>query len=103
MQPRDVLAERAHLHKRVQVLIHCIGHIHHESYERGQRIIELEAALREAQKHIALLAEYGLIHKYLKEGSTACGIQARNLAECALMWQGTTCPACLETREQQGK
>lgn len=103
MKTRDVIAERAHMHKRVQVLIGFIGRLHRESYDQRQRIAALETALRKTRQRIHALAEHGLIHRYRKGGYRRCVLaKAGQPWNVSLRWEDTTCPACLETRAQDG-
>lgn len=81
MHTRDLLAELALMHRRVEALLNCIARLHQKSAAQQQGIAHLTEAVREAEEEIALLAE--------------------GLAQHSVTWAGTTCPACLETREEE--
>lgn len=64
----------------------------------------LEDALREARQHIASLIAHGITHKYaIKAGRSTCGPEIADLPNhsLTLSWDRTTCPACLDAREEQ--
>lgn len=70
-------------------------------HEMLRDMARLEEKLREAQQQIALLAPHSLMHKYFKGGRIACGRALEGLPTYALLWEHTTCPTCLDAREEQ--